>query len=319
MKKIKYTAKIKRYNPDEDRSYWQDFEVEVEDSLTVLELLMYIKDKIDPTLTFRAFCRSAICGSCAMIINNRAGLACKIQAKDKIKNGVIKIEPLKTLKPIRDLVVDQEPAFDKLKKIKPYLEPDPKVVPDNLKSESLVLPEEFARYDKQTDCILCMACYGQCNALKGDDEYLGPFQLTKVFRFIMDTRDGVDVEERIKLAEDHGIWECVQCQMCFAACPKGISSCDDILELRRIAKDTGEENIATRRAKFWFATVFETGQIDKFNLPAVAFGDEKGEKARENMEKEFRKRGLPEDEFGPKPFDGIDKFKNFIKKIEKEL
>ncbi len=319
MEKIKYTVKIKRYNPEEDRSYWQDFDVEVEDSLTVLELLMYIKDKIDSTLTFRAFCRSAICGSCAMVINNRAGLACKIQAKDKIKRGVIKIEPLKTLKPVRDLVVDQEPAFDKLKKIKPYLEPDPKVVPDNTKVESLVMPEEFARYDKQTDCILCMACYGQCNAIEGNPEYLGPFQLTKVFRFLMDTRDGMDVKERVKLAEDNGIWDCVQCQMCFAACPKGIASCEDILELRRVAKDIGEDNVATRRAKFWFESVYATGQIDKFNLAKVALDNEKGDKIKENLEKEFKERGIPEDEFGPKPFDGIEQFQKFIKKLEKEI
>lgn len=179
MEKIKYTARIKRYNPEKDESYWQDFEVEVEDTLTVLELLMHIKDKIDSTLTFRAFCRSAICGSCAMIINGRSGLACKIQAKDRIRNGVIKIEPLHHLPVIRDLVVDQEPAFDKLKKIKPYLEPDPKKVPDNLKSESLVSPEEFALYDKQTDCILCMACYGQCNALEGDEKSLDHSSLQK--------------------------------------------------------------------------------------------------------------------------------------------
>ncbi len=319
MEKIKYTAKIKRYNPETKESYWQDFEVEVEESLTVLELLMHIKDKIDATLTFRAFCRSAICGSCAMIINGRAGLSCKIQAKDKIKNGVIKIEPLKHLEPIKDLVVDQEPAFDKLKKIKPYLEPDSKVVPSNNKVESLVLPEEFARYDKQTDCILCMACYGQCNALEGDAKYLGPFQLTKAFRFIMDTRDGLDKQERIKLLEENGIWECVQCQMCLAACPKGIAPGDDILELRRIAKDTGEDNIATRRAKFWFATVFETGQIDKWHLPEAAFSDEKGEEITQKLEEEFKSRGMKEEEFGPQPFEGIDKFKNFIKKLEKEL
>ena len=319
MEKIKYTVKIKRYNPEEDRSYWQDFEVEVEDSLTVLELLMHIKDKMDSTLTFRAFCRSAICGSCAMVINNRAGLACKIQAKDKIKRGVIKIEPLKTLKPVRDLVVDQEPAFDKLKKIKPYLEADPKIVPDNTKVESLVLPEEFARYDKQTDCILCMACYGQCNAIEGNPEYSGPFQLTKVFRFIMDTRDGMDIQERIKLAEDNGIWDCVQCQMCFAACPKGIASCEDILELRRVAKDTGEDNVATRRAKFWFETVFATGQIDKFNLPAVALNDEKGEEIRNNLAKEFTQRGISQEHFVPQPFENIKDFQKFIKKVEKEL
>jgi len=319
MKKIKYIARIKRFNPETKESNWQDFEVEVEDSLTVLELLMHIKDKIDNTLTFRSFCRSAICGSCAMIINGRSGLACKIQAKDKIKNGIIRIEPLHHLPVIKDLVVDQEPAFDKLKKIKPYLEPDPKVVPDNTKSESLVLPEEFARYDKQTDCILCMACYGQCNALEGEERYLGPFQLTKAFRFIMDTRDGMDVEERIKLVEENGIFDCVQCQMCLAACPKGIKPAEDILELRRIAKDVGEDTIATRRAKFWFETVFATGQIDKFNLPEVALADEKGKKIKENYEKEFRERGIPEEEFGPQPFKDIKSYQNFLKKLEKEL
>ena len=319
MKKLKYIAKIKRFDPNKNESYWQDFEVEVEDSLTVLELLMYIKDKIDNSLTFRAFCRSAICGSCAMIINGRSSLACKIQAKDKIKNGVIKIEPLHHMKVIKDLVVDQEEAFNKFKKIKPYLIPDPKKVPDNLKSESLVLPEEFERYDKQTDCILCMACYGQCNALEGDDKYLGPFQLTKAFRFIMDSRDGMDIKKRIKLIEDNGIWDCVQCQMCLSACPKGIKPAEDILELRRIAKDIGEDNIATRRAKIWFANVYETGQIDKWHLPEIALNNEKGKEITKKLEEEFRSRGIKEDEFGPKPFDGIEKLQKFIKRLEKEV
>ena len=135
----------------------------------------------------------------------------------------------------------------------------------------------------------------------------------------MDTRDGMDIKERVKLAEDNGIWDCVQCQMCFAACPKGISSCEDILELRRIAKDTGEDNVATRRAKFWFETVFATGQIDKFNLPAVALNDEKGEEIRNNLAQEFKKRGIPEEHFAPQPFENIKDFQKFIKKVEKEL
>jgi succinate dehydrogenase / fumarate reductase iron-sulfur subunit len=318
MKNIKYTAKIKRYNPEKKESYWQDFEVEVEDTLTVLELLMYIKDKIDSTLTFRSFCRSAICGSCAMLINGRSGLACKIQAKDKIRNGVVKIEPLQHLPVIKDLVVDIDPAIEKLKKVKPYLEPDPKKVPDNLKSESLVSPEEFAMYDKQTDCILCMACYGQCNALEGDEKYIGPLQLTKAFRFIMDSRDGMDVEERIGLVEESGIYECVQCQMCLAACPKNIKPAEDILQLRRIAKDVGKDNPATRRAKYWFQTVYETGQIDKYNLPVKAL-EEDGESIKAEMEKEFKERGLKEEQFSPQPFDEIKDLQNFIKKVQKEV
>jgi succinate dehydrogenase / fumarate reductase iron-sulfur subunit len=107
--------------------------------------------------------------------------------------------------------------------------------------------------------------------------------------------------------------------MCLAACPKGIKPAEDILELRRIAKDVGEESIGTRRAKQWFADVFATGQIDKLRLPERAFGDEKGVEITKKMEEEFRARGLKEEEFGPQPFEGIEKFQKFLKRLVKEV
>ena len=85
------------------------------------------------------------------------------------------------------------------------------------------------------------------------------------------------------------------------------------------AKDIGEDNVATRRAKVWFANVFETGQIDKWHLPEVALADEKGEAMTKKLEEEFKSRGLKEEEFAPQPFDGIKDFQKFIKKLEKEL
>jgi len=307
---------IKRFNPEvSDEAYYQTYEMNIQEGMTILEVLAYIKDKLDATLTYRAFCRSAICGSCAMKINGRAQLACKIQAEDKIKNGQMIIEPLANFPVVKDLVVDQEQAFDKFKKVKPWLEPDRKKVPKTTKSESLVSPEEFVLYDKQTDCILCMACYGSCNANEGNDNYIGPFQLTKAFRFIQDSRDGMDIEERLEVLQEDGIWDCVQCQMCLAACPKGIKPAEDIQDLRRISIDFGDESMGAKRATTWFKDVYSTGQIDKFNLPVNAKGDVK---ARENMEKEFRERGIPEERFAPKPFDGIDFMQKFIRKVEGE-
>ncbi len=307
---------IKRFNPEVDKeAYYQSYDIDIQEGMTILELLAYIKDKIDATLTYRAFCRSAICGSCAMKINGRAQLACKIQAEDKIKNEQIIIEPLGNFPIVKDLVVDQEKSFEKFKQVKPWLEPDRKKVPRTDKSESLVSPEEFAMYDKQTDCILCMACYGSCNANEGNENYIGPFQLTKAFRFIQDSRDGMDIEGRLEVLKEDGIWDCVQCQMCLAACPKGIKPADDIQELRRISIDFGDESMGAKRATSWFKDVYTTGQIDKFNLPVNAKGDVK---ARENMEKEFRERGIPEERFEPKPFDGIEFMQKFIRKIEGE-
>jgi succinate dehydrogenase / fumarate reductase iron-sulfur subunit len=310
---------IQRFNPEtDDKPYMQSYEVDEEilKGMTIFDALAYIKDKIDATLTFRAFCRSAICGSCAMKINNRAKLACKEQILDHVRNSKVTIKPLDNAKIIRDLAVDVDEAIDKLKKLKPWLEADPKKVPSTDKSESLVLPEEFRHYDHQTDCILCMACYGSCSAEKANDNYAGPFQFTKALRFIKDSRDGVSVEERISLCVDNGLWDCVQCQMCLAACPKGIKPAEDIQELRRIAISVGDESMGAKRAVTWFKDVFETGQIDKFNLPVNAAGDFK---AREEMAKEFKERGIPENRFGPQPFEGIEFMRKVIRKTEEEL
>ena len=310
---------VQRFNPETDeKPYMQTYEVEesILEGMTIFDALAYVKDKMDSTLTYRAFCRSAICGSCAMRINNRAKLACKEQILFHVRNGKVIIKPLENAKIIRDLTVDVDEALDKLKKLKPWLEEDPKKVPESTKSESLVLPEEFAHYDHMTDCILCMACYGSCSAQKADSNYAGPFQFTKALRFIKDSRDGVDIDERVQLCVDNGVWDCVQCQMCLAACPKGITPADDIQELRRYAIASGDESMGSKRATTWFRDVFTTGQIDKYNLPVNAKGDEK---AKEAMATEFRKRGIPEEKFAPQPFDGIDGLRKFIRKVEEEV
>jgi len=310
---------IQRFNPETDKApYMQTYEVseEILKGMTIFDALAYIKDKMDATLTYRAFCRSAICGSCAMKINERAKLACKEQILFHVRNNKVVIKPLENAKIIRDLAVDVDEALEKLKKLKPWLEEDPKKVPDSTKSESLVLPEEFAHYDHMTDCILCMSCYGSCSAESADSNYAGPFQFTKALRFIKDSRDGVDIDERVQLCIDNGLWDCVQCQMCLAACPKGITPADDIQELRRYAIACGDESMGAKRATTWFRDVFETGQIDKYNLPVNAKGDEK---AREEMAEEFKRRGIPEDKFAPQPFKDIDAFRKFIRKVEEEV
>ena len=310
---------IQRFNPETDeKPYMQTYEVEesILEGMTIFDALAYVKDKMDSTLTYRAFCRSAICGSCAMRINERAKLACKEQILFHVRDGKVTIKPLENAKIIRDLTVDVDEALDKLKKLKPWLEEDPKKVPESTKSESLVLPEEFAHYDHMTDCILCMACYGSCSAEKADSNYAGPFQFTKALRFIKDSRDGVDIDERVQLCIDNGVWDCVQCQMCLAACPKGITPADDIQELRRYAIASGDESMGSKRATTWFRDVFTTGQIDKYNLPVNAKNDIK---AREEMAKEFRERGIAEEKFAPQPFDGIDGLRKFIRKVEEEV
>jgi len=234
---MKYKVNIKRFNGIE--SWFQTYEVDLDKKLNVLEVVEYIKNYIDPTLTYRAFCKSAICGSCAMVINGTSKLSCKIKAIDFLEDGVLNIEPLKHFDVIKDLVVNQQNGFDKLNKIKPFIEN--KTPPEN--SEFLILPDEVETYDNQTDCILCMSCYSDCSALENDEKYIGPFQFTKSLRFINDSRDKTAINERLdKIMGEGNIFECIECQACILACPKGIKPQFDIKKLQSIAMANGYQN-----------------------------------------------------------------------------
>ena len=234
---MEYLVKIKRYN--QSKTYFSEYKVNLDEKLTVLEVIEYIKNHIDLTLTYRAFCKSAICGSCAMVVNGNSKLTCKIKAIDFLIDGVLTIEPLKHFEVIRDLVVNQDEGFNKLKKVKPFLEPNNP--PEN--SEFLITPDEVQKYDKQTDCILCMACYSDCSALDNDEKYIGPFQFTKALRFLEDSRDSTDINERIdKITNEGNIFECIECQACILACPKGIAPQFDIKKLQSKALSLGYKN-----------------------------------------------------------------------------
>ena len=234
---MKYLVKIKRFN--QNKSYFSEYQVDLDENFTVLEVIEYIKNKIDSTLTYRAFCKSAICGSCAMVINGSSKLSCKIKAVDFLVDGVLTVEPLKHFEVIKDLVVNQDIGFEKLKKVKPFL--TPKTPPKN--SEFLITPDEVQKYDKQTDCILCMACYSDCSALDNDEKYIGPFQFTKALRFLEDSRDNTSENERIeKIINEGNIFECIECQACILACPKGIAPQFDIKKLQSKALSLGYKN-----------------------------------------------------------------------------
>jgi len=234
---MKYTIKIQRYNPTKNETYFQNYEVDLDESFTILESIEYIKNHIDSTLTYRAFCKSAICGSCAMLVNGQSKLTCKMNSVENLIDGILEIAPLKHFDVIKDLVVNQDTGFDKLKKTKPFL--IPKTPPKN--SEFLIPPKEEESYDKQSECILCMACYSDCPAVESDENYFGPFGFSKMLRFINDSRDSIQ-NERINLVMQGNIFSCVECQACIIACPKGLAPQFDIKTLQTKAMSLGHSN-----------------------------------------------------------------------------
>lgn len=223
-----YIFKILRYDPKTDSMpYFQDYNVELDPSASVLEGLLKIQDEIDPSLGVRYSCRGAVCGSCGMVINGKFNLACRSLLKN-LKTTQVVLEPLPNLEITKDLMVDMEPFWKAYEKIMPYLMP--KIIPEK---ENLVSPKDEKTIDNFINCILCACCYGSCPVITRDEEYLGPAALAKLFRFVGDVRDKghADVLDEINI--ESGTWGCDTVFKCVEACPKKVRPTDAIEALRR--------------------------------------------------------------------------------------
>ncbi len=233
MKTKNITVKILRYHPDRDQKpHWQTYKLDLPSESTILDVLNEIHWNHDGTLAYRRSCRSAICGSCAMKVNGRNVLACETPMHH-FRGRTLKIEPLPGFPVIKDLVVDMEGFFDKLRRVKPYIILN-KPVPDK---EFLQSPEEFNRIRESAYCILCGACTSSCPSLWANENYLGPAALLKAFRYIFDSRDD-GTDERLGIINDrNGLWRCHTIFNCMEACPKHIKITDCISQLKNRVVD----------------------------------------------------------------------------------
>jgi succinate dehydrogenase / fumarate reductase iron-sulfur subunit len=225
------TFKINRYNPDDERRghYMQEYQLEAEKGVTILDCLNEIKWKQDGSLTFRRSCRSGICGSCAMTINGVNNLACEVQAF-ALGGSTIAIEPLRGYPVIKDLVTSLDPLVCGLYAVKPYLITS---TPPPTDQERLQTPEERAKLDGLYECILCGACTSSCPSFWADKEYLGPHAFLKAYRFVADSRDEAAREHLEPLDDKHGLWRCHTIFNCVEACPKNLNPTKAISELKK--------------------------------------------------------------------------------------
>jgi succinate dehydrogenase / fumarate reductase iron-sulfur subunit len=226
------TLKIRRYNPELDTEpHWETYEVDVQPGDRLLNLLMNLKGYEDGTLTFRRSCAHGICGSDAMRINGVNRLACKVLVKDLVRRDgdTIMVEPIKGLPVLKDLVVDMEPFFEAYRQVQPFL----MTSGNEPTRERLQSPEDRARFDDTTKCILCAACTTSCPVYWTDGQYFGPAAIVNAHRFIFDSRDEGS-EERLEILNDaEGVWRCRTTFNCSEACPRGIEVTKAIQEVKR--------------------------------------------------------------------------------------
>jgi succinate dehydrogenase / fumarate reductase iron-sulfur subunit len=225
-----FTFKILRYDATESaiEPFLQSYKIRIIPGLTILMVLLRIRDEIDGTLAFRSSCRSAVCGSCAMVINGKIDLACRTQAASFGTKTII-LEPLPNMQIIKDLVVDMTPFWNMYEKVKPYLirkstDPD-KEIPQT--------EEDRKKIDQNVNCILCASCYGACPVLARDPDYIGPAAFAKLERFMLDSRDERPEDFLENVNNDKGVWGCDTVLRCIDACPKDVRPTDSIVGLRK--------------------------------------------------------------------------------------
>ena len=225
---MQVTLKVFRYNPEGDKKpHYEKYKIEAHPTDRVLDLLEYIKGHIDGTLSFRRSCAHGVCGSDAMRINGRNHLACKVLVKEL--GNKITVEPILGLRVIKDMIVDMEPFFQNYRSVMPYLvnnDPEPN-------QERLQTPEQRARFDDTTKCILCAACTTYCPSFWASEKYVGPAAIVAAHRFIFDSRDQAGPERLKILSDQWGVYRCHTIFNCTEACPREIQVTQAIGEVKR--------------------------------------------------------------------------------------
>jgi len=290
-----YTLRVRRFKPESGQGpYWQDFEVELDPTLSVLDGLLQAKDREDGSLAVRCSCRAAICGSCGVKINGQSTLACLTQVGEADEfanreagasgspdapqsaqtptmaeasaNGTkpIVVEPMGNMPVIKDLVTDMEAShWTKIRRVTPWLLDDG----NPPERERIVPPESMVDITQTIACIQCGACVSSCLSMEVDPDFIGPAALAKAYRFVGDPRDDQRRERLYDLAQDpHGIYDCTHCFNCIDACPKGVAPMDQIMRLRRMAghdEEINDRNNGHNHEKAFVDIIEKKGTLDE--------------------------------------------------------
>ena len=231
VKNIK-TFKIYRWDPDTGANPRIDsYEVDMDScGPMILDAIIKIKNEIDPTLTFRRSCREGICGSCAMNMNGRNGLACTTAIEDL--PGEIRITPLPHMEVIKDLVPDFTHFYAQYASIRPWLQ-TVSTTPSG--KERLQSPEQREKLDGLYECILCACCSTSCPSYWwNSDKFLGPAILLQAYRWLADSRDEMTGERLDELEDPFRLYRCHTIMNCANVCPKGLSPAKAIGEIKKM-------------------------------------------------------------------------------------
>jgi len=214
----------------EDGQY-QDFELEAQDRMTVLDAVSIVQRQMDPSLSYRFACRVGVCGSCAMMVNGKPRWTCRTHVAKVAEAGRITLGPLRNLPVIKDLATDMVDFFDKNERA------GGRFVPSREGHREIVSVDPKSRDRKRADaaieCIGCGVCYASCDVVAWKPDYLGPAALNRAWSLVNDERDGDRAGHLAKVAVDAGCHACHSHQACANNCPQSLNPTASIAGLKR--------------------------------------------------------------------------------------
>ncbi len=233
-------VKIKRQVSPQGALYWEEFALTWRPAMNIIICLRDIAEnpvtsdgKKTTPVSYDSNCLEEICGSCAMLVNGKARMACSALV-DKLEQP-IRIEPLSKFPVVRDLAVDRQFMFESLKRVKAWIPIDGTY---DLGEGPRVAPETQEKAYKLSTCISCGSCLEVCPQVNGTTpgSFVGAAIVSQVRLFNMHPTGAMHAHERISaLMEPGGIQDCANAQNCVKACPKDIPLTESLAEVNRQA------------------------------------------------------------------------------------
>lgn len=207
------------------------FEVPAYDNQTVLDVVSWVQQNADPTLSYRFACRVGMCGSCAMMVNGVPRWTCRTHIAKVLEGNEVTIGPLRNLPVIKDLVVDMDPFFDKW------------VAAEGVHHAELTRDDPIAPIDAASparveanagiECINCSVCYAACDTVTANADYLGPAALQRAWTLLNDAKDAGRDAILDAVSAKGGCHNCHSIGSCTAYCPNDLDPMSAIAGLKR--------------------------------------------------------------------------------------
>ena len=225
------TLRVTVWRGDASGGREESFDVPAHDSQTVLDVVSWIQQYADPTLTYRFACRVGMCGSCAMMVNGVPRWTCRTHVKKVAQGGALTVGPLRNLPVLKDLATDMDPFFDK------WTEAEARHHPSRSRDDAIqpVDPESPARVEASAgiECINCAICYSACDTVAGNPDYLGPAALQRAWTLLNDEKDAGRQAILDAVSGKGGCHNCHSMGSCTAYCPNGLNPMGAIAGLKR--------------------------------------------------------------------------------------